>query len=320
MSETASSSPRGRAAERPSAIPRRGWKDILWRTKDEITADHVSMVAASVAFYALLALFPAIAAAIALWGLAFDPREIEAQIQQISSMLPDQAAGIVTSQADQLASNANTGLSIAAIGGLLLTLYSASKGLKAVIEGLNIIYDEEESRGFFKLNLVALLLTLAALLIVTGSLALIAVLPAVIGLFGLGSTLATVISLARWPLLALVALLTLAVLYRYGPSRDAPKWRWVSWGAVIATLVWILASIAFSIYVSRFGSYNQTYGSLGAVIILLTWMWVSAYIVLMGAELDAEIEHQTRRDTTKGEREPMGERGAHAADTLGERR
>ncbi len=278
------------------------------------------MVAASVAFYALLALFPAIAAAIALWGLAFDPREIEAQIQQISSMLPDQAAGIVTSQADQLASNANTGLSIAAIGGLLLTLYSASKGLKAVIEGLNIIYDEEESRGFFKLNLVALLLTLAALLIVTGSLALIAVLPAVIGLFGLGSTLATVISLARWPLLALVALLTLAVLYRYGPSRDAPKWRWVSWGAVIATLVWILASIAFSIYVSRFGSYNQTYGSLGAVIILLTWMWVSAYIVLMGAELDAEIEHQTRRDTTKGEREPMGERGAHAADTLGERR
>ncbi len=320
MSDSALSTSRGRGAERPSAIPGRGWKDILWRTKDEMKEDHVSMVAASVAFYALLALFPAIAASISLWGLAFDPDEIATQVRRLSTVLPDQAAGIVTTQAQQLTAHAGTGLSLAAIGGLLLTLYSASKGVKAVIEGLNIIYDEDESRGFLALNLAAILLTVAALLIVTVSLALIAVLPAVIGFLDLGPTAMMLVSLARWPLLALVALLTLAVLYRYGPSRDAPEWRWVSWGAAAATLVWIISSIAFSIYVSRFGSYNQTYGSLGAVIILLTWMWVSAFIVLMGAELNAEIEHQTRRDTTGGEAEPMGDRGAHAADTLGERR
>ncbi len=319
MANQAEAADRGRGAEWPSAIPAPGWKDILWRTKSEITDDNVSMIAASVAFYALLALFPAIAAVISLWGLVFDPQQIEAQIQQVSALLPGGAGSIVSGQVQQLVQNGGGGLGLAAIIGLLLTFYSASTGMKAVIQGLNIIYDVEEERGFFRFNLVAFALTLAALVIAIVSLALIAVLPAVIAALGLTSTLATVVSLARWPLLALVALVTLAVIYRYAPNRDAPQWRWVSWGAVLAMVVWIVASVGFSLYVSNFGSYNKTYGSLGAVIILLTWMWLSAFIVLAGGELNAEIEHQTERDTTTGDPKPMGRRGAHAADTVGKR-
>ena len=320
MAHATDAEDRGREAERPRDIPRAGWRDILLRTKDEITRDHVSMIAAGVAFYGLLALFPAIAALLSLWGLAFDPQTIEQQIEQVGGALPDQAAAIIEDQARRLASGTSTGTGLAAIGGLVLTLYSASKGMKALIEGLNIIYDEEEKRGFIKLNLIAFLLTLAMFVMMVVTLGAIVVLPALLGALGFGSVVETLVVWLRWPLLALVAGAGLAVLYRLAPSRSRPQWQWVSWGAVIATVIWVIGSILFSVYVRNFGTYNETYGSLGAVIVLLLWFWLSAFVVLMGAELNSEIEHQTARDTTDDGHRPMGERGAHVADTVGERR
>ena len=187
-----------------------------------------------------------------------------------------------------------------------------------MIEGLNIVYDEEETRGFVKRTLVTLILTIGLIAMMIVALGLIAVLPALLGNLGLGEVLRVVLAYARWPLLLVVALVGLAVLYRYAPSRKVAQWQWVSPGAVIATALWLIGSIAFSIYVSNFGSYNETYGALGAVVILLMWFWLSAFIVLLGAELNCEIERQTARDTTSGSSKPMGERGAYAADTVGE--
>ena len=310
---------RGRRATTPGEISKAGWWDILMRTKDEIANDHVSMIAAGIAFYGLLALFPAIAAIVSTWGLLADPQQIEGQIAAISSALPGQAADIVKEQAARIASNTG-GASLAAIGGLLITIYSASKGMKAVIEALNIIYDEEEGRGFVKLNVVVLGLTLMMVVVMIVALGMVAVVPALLGNLGLGGVAQTLIAWLRWPILCVVILGVLAVIYRYAPSRDEPRWRWVSWGAAIATLLWIVGSIAFSIYVRNFGSYNETYGSLGAVVILLMWFWLSAFIVLLGAELNAEMEHQTAEDTTKGKTMPRGERGAQMADTVGEER
>ncbi|MCB2053199.1 MAG: YihY/virulence factor BrkB family protein [Geminicoccaceae bacterium] len=310
---------RGRRAETPRAIPKPGWYDIALRTKNEMSADHVSMVSAGVAFYGLLALFPAIAALVSIWGLVFDPQEVVRQIDQLRGILPEEAAAIVEDQATKVASGAGSAVSLAAIGGLALTLYSAAKGMKALIEGLNMIYDEEEKRGFFALNLTALLLTLGMLVVMIATLVMITVVPALLGHLGLGPMIETLVTWLRWPILFVVMILALAVLYRFAPSRAKPRWRWVSPGAVIATVLWVAGSMAFSFYVRSFGSYNETYGSIGAVVILLMWFWLSALIVLMGAELNSEIEHQTGHDTTTGSPEPMGERGAHAADTLGAR-
>lgn len=313
----ASDRDRGRQADRPRDIPKAGWRDILLRTWKEMGGDHVSMVAAGVAFYGILAIFPAIAAIISIWGLMFDPQTILGQIEQVGHLLPQEARDVVTEQATAIAENAGTGVTLAAIGGILLALYSAMKGVKSLIEGLNIIYDEEEKRGFIKLNLVALLLTLALIFVMIGALGLLVVYPSLVGAFGFSSIVQTLVDWLRWPLLAVVAMVGMAVLYRYAPSRDKPKWRWVTWGAGIATVLWIIGSIGFSLYMRYFGDYSATYGTLGAGIVLLTWLWLSAFVVLMGAELDSEIEHQTARDSTTGGREPMGQRGAHAADTVG---
>lgn len=314
--DTAADKARGRQAQRLREIPKSGWRDILMRTKDEIRKDHVSMTAAGVAFYGMLALFPAIAAIISIWGLMFDPHQIEQQIASISGMLPEQAATIVKSQAQKVASSAGGGLTTAAIVGVLLALYSAAKGMKALIEGLNIVYNEEEKRGFIRLNLAALVLTLGLIIAMIAVLALIVIVPALLGNLGLGSVLQELMAWVRWPLLFILAMIGLAIVYQYAPSRDQPRWRWASAGAVIATLLWVIGSAAFSVYVRNFGSYNKTYGSLGAVVILLMWLWLSAYIVLLGAELNSETERQTERDTTRGQPQPMGERGAHAADTV----
>ena len=236
---------RGRQADRPREIPKAGWRDVLMRTWSEMSDDHVSIIAAGVAFYWLLALFPAIAAMISAWGMVLDPETIEQQIEQISAALPEDAAGLITEQARAVAEESG-GVGIAAIGGLLLSLYAAMRGVKSLIEGLNIIYDEEESRGFFRLNLIALGLTLLLLLMVLAALGMIVVLPMIVGGLGLGSTVGTVASYLRWPLLAVVAIVALAVLYRFGPSRSAPRWRWVGWGAALATVVWVVGSILFS--------------------------------------------------------------------------
>jgi membrane protein len=210
------------------------------------------------------------------------------------------------------------GLSIGAAGGILLALYGASKGMKALMEGLNIIYDEQEERGFIKLNLIALGLTLVVIVAMIVAIGAIIIVPLLLNFVGLGPVAETLIGLLRWPILFVVALVVLAIIYRYGPSRAQPRWRWVSWGAAVATFIWLLGSIAFSIYVQNFGSYNETYGSIGAVVILLMWFWLSAFSVLLGAELNAEMEHQTERDSTTGPPQPRGRRGAYVADQVGE--
>lgn len=308
---------RGREAESPRQIPKPGWRDTLLRTKAEMSRDNLGLVAAGVAFYALLAIFPAIAAAVSVYGLVADPATVEQQMSAMMGVMPQEAASILRQQLQNVASQPSSGLGWGVVLGLLLTVWSASKGTKALMQGLNIVYDEEEDRGFIKLNATALLLTAGAIVFGVITLGLIAVLPALLGSLGLPGWLSTTVSLVRWPVLLGAVLVALAVAYRYGPSRDEPRWQWVSPGAGLATVAWLLASIAFSVYVSNFGSYSATYGSVGAVVILMMWLYLSAYVALLGAELNAELEHQTRRDTTRGSERPMGRRDAHVADTVG---
>lgn len=315
---------RGRSADRPGDIPKEGWKDILWRVWDQLGVDNISMVAAGVAYYALLAIFPAVAALVSIYGLVADPAEVENQIGQLSGFLPPDALKIILDQARSVASAPPQGLGIGVLFGLALTLWSASRGVNSLITALNIAYGEEERRSFVRLALLSLGLTIAGLLFLIVTLALIVAVPATINLLGLKDTpIGWIASLARWPILAVAIMAVLAVLYRYGPDRREPKWRWVSWGSAVATLLWILASAGFSVYVSNFGSYNETYGSVGAVVVLLLWFNLTSYVMLLGAELNAEIEHQTARDTTKedgrGEK-PLGHRDATMADTVGRHR
>ncbi len=308
---------RGREAERPSELGRHGWRDVALRVKHEVGEDHISIVAAGVAYYALFAIIPALAAVVSVFGLLTDPNGVRHLIGGLAGTIPAEAQQLLLSQLGSIAARSSTALSVGVVGSLLLTLWSASQGTKALMTALNIVYEEEERRGFFRRSGVALLLTVGALLFAVLTLALVVALPALIGRLGLPGWLSTTLALARWPILLVAVMVGLAVLYRYAPSRQEPKWRWVSWGSVVATVLWLIGSALFSFYVSHFGSYNKTYGSIGAVVILLLWFYLSAFVVLLGAELNSEMEHQTRRDTTSGSPAPMGERGATMADTLG---
>ncbi len=310
---------RGREAQRPGEIPAPGWRDILLRTRAGMNENNLSLVAAGVAFYLLLSIFPALAAMISIYGLIADPVEVERQMSSMMAIMPPQAADILLGQMRQLASQPSGGLSVGVAVGVLLALWSASKGVKALIQGLNIAYDEREKRGFIKLNAVALLLTVGGIVVGMLTLALVAVLPALLSILKLPDTLSALLSLSRWPILLVVLAVSLAVVYRYAPSRDQPQWRWASPGAAVAIGIWLLASIGFSVYVANFGSYSKTYGSVGAIVILMTWFYLSSYVVLAGAKLNAEMEHQTGRDTTVGPERPLGERDAQVADTVGKR-
>lgn len=309
---------RGRGAETPAEIPPKGWKDIAFRVKDEIAADHVGLISAGVAFYALMAIFPAITALMALAGLVFEPEQMMAQLETLASFMPEDAAQIILDQAVAVTGSQNAGLGLAFFVGIAIAIYSASKGMASLIEGLNVAYDEEETRGFVKRTALKLGLTLFLIIGVLAGLAAALAVPALLGAIDLPAWVELVLQIGRWLLLALLTILGLAVLYRFGPSRDKPEWQWLTPGAILACVVWLVASIAFSIYVGNFGSYNETFGSLAGVIVLLMWLWLSAFIILMGAELNAEMEAQTRHDTTTGPDEPMGARGAQKADKLGE--
>jgi membrane protein len=307
-----------REAERPSQIPPRGWFSILRRVMAEVKEDNVTLLAAGVAFYAMLSIFPAIIAVVTVYGLVADPNQVEAQVSEFAKSLPAGADQLLTDQLQNVVSAGRQSLSIGLAVSLAAVLWTASGGVQGLVKGLNIVYDENETRGFLKLRGLSLLLTLGAILVAVIALTLIAVFPAVIDNLGLGRAGELAASIARWVVLALLVLVALAVVYRFAPDRANPRWRWVSWGAVVALVLWLLGSIGFSWYVDNFGKYNQTYGALAAVIILLLWLFLSAFAVLLGAELDAEIERQTARDTTTGPERPLGERGAEVADTLGQ--
>lgn len=307
----------GRRATSPGKIPGRGWKDILLRTKDELAEDNLSIVAAGVAFYALLAIFPAMAVLVSIYGLAFDPEDVRRQLASLMTMMPAQAAQIIQDQVQAFVGRASDKLGLAALAGLALTLWSATAGVKTVFAALNIVYEQKETRSFIRFNLLALVMTLGGILFAVTAFACVVALPVALNHVGLGQIAEITISVLRWPVLAACVIAALAVLYRYGPDRKKAQWRWLSWGAVGATLLWLIASMLFSFYISNFADYDKTYGSLGAVIILMMWIYISAYIVLLGAEINSEIEHQTAVDSTTGPPKPMGQRGAYVADTVG---
>lgn len=307
---------RGRSADSPSQLPKAGWRDILWRVYQRQSEDNLSIIAAGVSFYILFAIFPALTATVSIYGLISEPATVERQFQAVSSVLPDQARDIIVQQLSAVAGAAGGPLTFGALFSLGLALWSAAKGATALMTALNIAYMQEESRGWLTQTAVALLLTVGAILFLIIALTFVAVLPAVMEIVGLGSGIGPILIWLRWPLLAIMVMIALAVVYRVAPDRSDAQWRWVSWGAAVATVLWLLASVAFSVYVRSFGNYNETYGSMGAVIVLLTWLFLSAYVILLGGELNAEMEHQTQRDTTTGKGRPLGRRGAHVADSV----
>ena len=309
---------RGRSADKPTDIPAKGWKDIVWRIYDGLQNDRVLLVSAGVTFYSLLALFPATAAIVSLYGLFADVHTINEHLRLISGFLPDGALQVIADQVKRIASHGQGTLGLTFFGTLAVSLWGANAGTKAIFDALNIIYKEREKRGLIGLTLTSLAFTLGAILLVVVAMAGIVAVPLSLKLLGIRSgSAAGLLSLLRWPLLYLVILFALACLYRYGPSRAKPQWRWVTWGSAIAGGAWIIGSLLLSWYVANFGTYNATYGSLGAVIGFMVWMWLSTIVVLVGAEINAEMEHQTARDTTQGGRKSMGARGARMADEVG---
>lgn len=305
---------RGHNAEKPIQIPMRGWKDIALRVKDQLTKNHLSILSAGIAFYFFLAIFPAIAAALSIYGLVMEPAQVEQQMSQLANVLPEQAHQMVSNILERQSEKSESSLGWSLFLSVLISLWSANKGTKAVFEGVNITYNEIDERGFFKLNGITLLFTLGGIIIGFIAIAMVVAFPALIGKMGLPPTLETIIQLLRWPILALIVMSALAGIYKVAPYRASPKFRWTSWGAIIATVFWLVGSLLFTLYVNNFGSLDATYGSFAAVIILMLWFFLTAFIILLGAEVNSEMEHQTSHDTTTGEDKPMGQRDGYHAD------
>jgi membrane protein len=308
---------RGRGALHPLNIPWKGWKDILWRTAKRSSHDRLLSVAAGVVFYSLLALFPAVAAVVSCYGLFASTSSINQHLSFLGGVIPHEAYSIVENQVMHVVARGEARLSFNFVLGLAVALWSANAGAKALMDALNIVYGEDEKRSYLRLNLLSLTFTVAgvaAMLIAIGVMVLV---PVWLSQFGLAQFSETIVNVARWPALMIGMLLGVSVLYRYGPSRCRAKWEWISVGAVFATLTWFAGSAALSWYLSDFANYDATYGSLGAAIGTMMWLWMSAAVVLLGAELNAEIEHQTAMDSTVGGQKPLGARGATMADTVG---
>jgi membrane protein len=298
----------GGKAKRPTEVPARGWLQVAKRGWKEAKADQVPLLAAGVAFYAFLSIFPALIAIVSIYGLFADPATITNQLNSMTAALPEQAKQVITDQVTSLASRRST-LGIGLVISVAIALWSASAGINNLLTAINVAYDEEEKRSFVKKRLMSLGLTLGAIVFMVIMLGIVAVLPPLLkAVFGTG--------VLRWVVLVLLVAVALAILYRLGPDRDAPRMAWVSVGAIVATVLWLVASIGFSIYTSTFGNYAKTYGVFAGIVVLLFWLWISMYAVLLGAEINAESEQQTIEDTTKGQEKPLGERGAVKADSV----
>jgi membrane protein len=308
---------RGRRARAPLEIPWRGWKDVLVRTYQETQNDRLLALAAGVAFYSLVALFPAIAAGVSSYALFANAATIGKHLSIASDIIPAGTLDIMGTEISRIAAKSDGKLTFGFLLGLAIALWSANAGMKAVFDALNIIYDEEEKRGIVWLNLVSLFFTICAIVGAGLAVALVVVFPLLLATLGLTSFDHPFIGYLRWPLMFVLIILGLSVLYRYGPSRRRPRWRWISVGSVFAALAWLGVSSLFSWYLGNFANYNATYGALGAVVGLMMWMWLSTIVVLVGAELNSELEHQTAHDSTVGPEKPLGTRGAVMADTVG---
>ncbi|KJC45540.1 YihY/virulence factor BrkB family protein [Bradyrhizobium sp. LTSP857] len=307
----------GRRARSPFGIPWPGWKDIFWRTYQRIDDDRLLATAGGVVFFGLLAVFPAVTALVSSYGLFADPSTISANLQTLAMMLPEGAFQIVEDQVARVVSNGNTALGITFLSGLVLAIWSANAGVKSIFDALNVAYEEREKRSFIRLNLISLAFTIGAILALLLMVAAVVAFPLALDHLGIAPESQLIAALARWPLLLVILLAALAILYRFAPSRDAPRWQWLSIGAMAAAMLWISGSALLSWYLSKFANYNATYGSLGAAIGLMMWMWMSAIVIMFGAELNSEVERQTLHDTTTGRPKPLGSRDAVSADTVG---
>jgi membrane protein len=270
---------------------RRGWKQILDGTYRGISEDRILAVAAGVTFYGLLAIFPAVAALVSLYGLFADPAAIRGHLDRLASFLPGGAVEVIGDQIQRVTSAGTGTLGLSSLLGLAIAIWGANAGVKAVFDALNVAYGAKEERGFIKLNLVSLAFTIGAIVFAIVALSAVVILPLLLHYVGLDAAFAALLRYGRWPLIWMIVALALAFLYRFGPTDSLnPKWHWISWGSALASLLWIAASAIFSWYAANFGNYNATYGSLGAVIGFMTWMWISAIVIMLGAELNSEIE------------------------------
>lgn len=310
---------RGRLAHAPWEIPRRGWKDVALRVKDEWGDDNVSMSAAAVAFYSFLALIPALAALVSILGLVSRGRDAQEVIDDLFGALPEEARQLMTGQLEAISETSSGSLSFGLALGVVLSVWTASGAIGQLMNTINAAYDEQETRNWFRRKLIALGLTFGAILFVAAAVFSVVALPQVIERTGLGIGTRRLLNILIWPGLGIGFMLALAVVYRVAPDRRPARWRWVSVGSIFALVAWIAVTLGFRLYVSNFGSYNETYGSLAGVVIALFWLWLTAVIVLLGAEINAESEHQTAQDTTVGRERPMGHRGAVKADSVGDR-
>ncbi len=308
---------RGRDADTPEQISAVGWQDILWRVLWSISEDRILSTSGGVAFFALLALLPGITAIVSLYGLVADASTIGNHLTILAGILPGGVLSVISDQIILLARQPDETLGAAFAVALLVALVSANSGVAALFDALNVVYGEKEKRSLVRFYATTFLFTLAGMAFIIMAISAVVVLPLVLKFVGSATTSEGVLSLQRWPVLLVALTVSLAFIYRYGPSRRDARWRWVTWGSIIAAVLWIAASMLFSWYVATFDSYNKLYGSLGAGIGFMIWLWISAVVVLLGGELNAEMEHQTARDTTQGAQRSLGSRGAMMADHVG---
>ncbi len=308
----------GRHAEAPQDIPWHGWKAVLRRVLIEMLTDRVALVAAGCAFYATLALFPAISMLISVYGLLFDPATVEPQLEVLRDLLPPSAWQLISERVHMLVTRPPGSLGLHLLFNTAVTLWSSATGTKSIIAALNVAYEERERRSFLQYQVLSFTITLMAILSAAIGLSLLVGLPAVLAGLGIAEHQTMLIRIASFGLLVLAILVGLSLLYRYGPSRERPRWRWVTPGSVVATVLWVLVSALFSFYVAQFATYDAMYGPLGTVVGVMMWFFVTVYAVLLGAELNAELELQTSRDSTDGAPLPMGARGAYVADHVAE--
>ena len=307
---------RGRDAARPWEMSPLGWRDILLRVLTRASGDVTSIAAGGVAFYFMLAVFPLLTLVLSIYGLVEDPAGVDGWVMEAFSLLPWEGRRILADQLEQLAGGGPTQLSMAALLSLFVALWSSSQGTKALMTGLNLAYDERERRSTLRWNAAALGLLIAGAVPALVALGAIGAVPRMLAWLGAGDFTQAAVAALRWPMLGVCLMVYLAVLYRFGPSRRQARWAWVSIGAVTATVIWLGASALFSAYVSGFGAYSAMYGGIAGVVVLLMWFWLTAFAILLGAQLNAELERQTAQDTTLPPEAPMGERGAYVADHL----
>lgn len=308
---------RGRFAATPLQIPPSGWRDVLLRVKHEARRDNLSLVAAGMAFWALLSVAPSLAFLVSIYGLLITPDALTGQIEQVSGYLPAAAEGLLFKQLKDLAQIDYGALGFSLLLSASLSLYGASKAMTALFAAMNAVYGEVETRPLWQRSLQSLLFTLGALILFVLMLVSLAIIPSVLAYLNLSMLEVGMLRIGGVVIVGGSMMLALAVAYRYGPCRRQARWRWVSVGALFAFIIWALASFVLSWYAQRFGTFQETYGALGAVVVLLMWFYLSAYAVLLGGELNAELEHQTEVDTTVGDDLPLGERGAVMADNVG---